>query len=373
MKDYVEFTGKTLDDAINDALSYFGVEREKLEIEIVNDAKTGIFGLVGAKKATVRARRVQLAAIDLDLGKTGKAADAAKISQAGDAAGAAKKATPDSVDKKPQTEPAPRKPQGQRGKPVQPARPAPAIPSDQKTDQAEQSVQPVQPAKAAQSVKSGKSAKPAQSAKSARPARVEQSAQSAHPSHKHKAAPKSAQPEKLVVDESAPDFDEQLPHIPLESIDQEQLRSIVLETLSRLIHPIVGDAESSFSLSDGRVNLQVHCADNHGLLIGRDGQTLASLQYLISCIASRRLGASVRVQIDAGDYREKQDEKLRELALSLAQKVKHSSRPQSTRPLSAYHRRIIHMALQDDPEVQTHSKGEGGLKRVVVVPKRKHS
>jgi spoIIIJ-associated protein len=106
------------------------------------------------------------------------------------------------------------------------------------------------------------------------------------------------------------------------------------------------------------------------MLIGREGQTLAALQYLASRIVSRGMNAAVRVNLDAGEYRQHQDDKLQELALNLAVKVKNTGRPCSTRPLNSYHRRIIHLTLQEDEEVQTRSTGQGALKRVVV--QRRH-
>ncbi len=115
----------------------------------------------------------------------------------------------------------------------------------------------------------------------------------------------------------------------------------------------------------------VDCGDNSGLLIGREGQTLASFQYLANRIVAKELGAPVRIQLDTGDYRERQDEKLRDLALHLADRAKNLGKPQSTRPLSSYHRRIVHLALQEDDGIQTRSKGEGPMKRVVILPRRK--
>jgi spoIIIJ-associated protein len=175
----------------------------------------------------------------------------------------------------------------------------------------------------------------------------------------------------LSSEEPLPAFEAEFPDLPMNAIDHGLLREVVLEALEHLVLPIAGPTENTLKLSEDRVWVQIDCADNQGLIIGRDGQTLAALQYLLSCIASRRLNASINVQIDAGEYREKQNEKLRDLALNLAQRVKESLRPQSTRPMSAYQRRIVHMTLQDDQDVQTHSKGEGNLKRVVVVPRRK--
>ena len=76
------------------------------------------------------------------------------------------------------------------------------------------------------------------------------------------------------------------------------------------------------------------------------------------------------VQVDAGDYHSRQDSRLQELARALADKVRATGRSQSTRPLSAYQRRVIHLTLQDDPDVQTRSSGEGPLKRVVILRRK---
>ena len=85
---------------------------------------------------------------------------------------------------------------------------------------------------------------------------------------------------------------------------------------------------------------------------------------------SRRMEAPVRVQFDVGDYRERQDDRLRELALALAERVRATGRPCSTRPMSSYPRRLVHMTLQDSPDVQTRSSGEGPLKRVIIQRRR---
>jgi spoIIIJ-associated protein len=356
MKGYVEFTGKTLDEAIQDACAYFAVEREKLEIEIVNDSKTGIFGLVGAKKAVLRARRVQPHNIGLNFQDKiaeeapkplPKPAPEALTGVKRDAlSGNRQKALPEATPKAlPSARPADdnaetgRQQKTQQGKPVRQARNAPETRVADKARRQETQLPAAQ---------RGKNAKTA-----------ENNGFSALQEAENEKFSSCALPE--------------LPQVSLESIDQALLRETVLDALEHLVVPIVGPTENSFRVGEDRVWIQINCSDNQGLLIGRDGQSLAALQYLLSCIASRRLNASINVQIDVGEYREKQNEKLRELALHLAQKVKAGSRPQSTRAISAYQRRIIHMALQDDPDVQTHSKGEGSLKRVVIIPRRKTS
>jgi spoIIIJ-associated protein len=172
---------------------------------------------------------------------------------------------------------------------------------------------------------------------------------------------------KDVVDDGAVDG---LPNLPLEELDSERLKSLTLETVQRLVSPVAEDARYDLRLADSRVHVHIDCGEDSGMLIGREGQTLAALQYLASRIVSRGMNAAVRVNLDAGDYRQRQDDKLRELALSLAAKVKNTGRACSTRPLSSYHRRIIHLTLQEDEQVQTRSTGEGALKRVVVQRKR---
>ena len=119
-------------------------------------------------------------------------------------------------------------------------------------------------------------------------------------------------------------------------------------------------------VEDGRVRANVDWSGDAGLLIGREGQTLAALQYLASRMVSHGMDAAVCVQLDIGDYRLRQDEKLRAIALGLAEKARATGRPYSTRPLSSYHRRIIHMAHQDADDIQTRSSGDGPMKRVVI-------
>jgi spoIIIJ-associated protein len=170
-----------------------------------------------------------------------------------------------------------------------------------------------------------------------------------------------------LVDEGGTDG---LPDLPFEELDLERLKSLTMETAQRLVSAVVGDAQYELHLADSRVHVRVDCGEHSGMLIGREGQTLAALQYLASRIVSRGMNAAVRVNLDAGEYRQRQDEKLQELALHLAAKVKNTGRTCSTRPLNSYHRRIIHLTLQEDEQVQTRSTGEGALKRVVVQRRR---
>ena len=161
-----------------------------------------------------------------------------------------------------------------------------------------------------------------------------------------------------------------MPEFPLETCDRDELVAVVCGVVQRLVEPIVGQVPCSVEIHDSRVRASVDCGEASGLLVGREGTTLAAVQYLAARIIAKRIGGSLRLQIDAGNYRERQDDRLKEMALSLAERAKATRRPQSTRPLSAYQRRIIHLALEGDDAVQTHSKGEGTQRRVIIQPKR---
>ena len=151
-----------------------------------------------------------------------------------------------------------------------------------------------------------------------------------------------------------------------------EAKAVVADIVQRLCAPITGAERLDLGLEaePGRVHVVIRDEQHSGLLIGREGQTLAAIQYLANRIAAKKLPEPVRVQIDTDDYRERQDESLRQLALHLADKAKAQERPQSTRPLSSYHRRVVHLALQDDAAVQTRSKGDGPMKRVLILPRR---
>lgn len=106
--------------------------------------------------------------------------------------------------------------------------------------------------------------------------------------------------------------------------------------------------------------------DNMGILIGKRGQTLDSLQYLTNRVANKMQDGYVRVKLDTEDYRRRRRETLENLAKNISSKVKRTRRTVSLEPMNPYERRIIHSALQSDPAVSTHSEGEEPYRRVVV-------
>lgn len=110
--------------------------------------------------------------------------------------------------------------------------------------------------------------------------------------------------------------------------------------------------------------------DQMGILIGKRGQTLDSLQYLVSLVVNKDSDDYIRVKVDTENYRERRKETLENLAKNMAYKVKRTKRPLSLEPMNPYERRIIHSALQNDKYVTTHSEGDEPFRRVVVTLKR---
>lgn len=110
--------------------------------------------------------------------------------------------------------------------------------------------------------------------------------------------------------------------------------------------------------------------DDMGILIGKRGQTLDSLQYLTSLVVNKEQKDYVRVKLDTENYRKRRKETLENLARNIAYKVKKTRRPVSLEPMNPYERRIIHSALQGNKFVETYSEGSEPYRHVVVAPKR---
>ena len=128
-------------------------------------------------------------------------------------------------------------------------------------------------------------------------------------------------------------------------------------------------ADITFDDEENSVNVDLS-GDNMGVLIGKRGQTLDSLQYLVSLVVNKESEEYIHVKVDTENYRQRRKETLENLAKNIAYKVKRTKRSISLEPMNPYERRIIHSALQNDKYVTTHSEGEEPFRRVVVTLKR---
>jgi len=112
---------------------------------------------------------------------------------------------------------------------------------------------------------------------------------------------------------------------------------------------------------------------DQGVLIGRKGQTIDALQYILRLILSRKIKSRIPVMVDVENYRRNRYDDLKTLALNVAEQVKTKKTSVRLEPMSAFERRIIHLTLANDPDVMTESIGEGEFRKVVVMPRNKTS
>ena len=157
------------------------------------------------------------------------------------------------------------------------------------------------------------------------------------------------------------------PPVPREK--DEEAEQLVSELLDYFLGAmgVVADTYIRDDDEDGSLVFEIEGQDA-GLLIGRRGETLQALQFLIRMVTSRQLGRKAYVVIDIEDYRERRLQMLRRLARRTAGRVASSGREDSLEPMSPAERRIVHMSLAGHPEVRTESEGEGNQRRVVIFP-----
>lgn len=145
----------------------------------------------------------------------------------------------------------------------------------------------------------------------------------------------------------------------------------VREFLENIFKNMKMTVDIKMSLDEANGNLDIELSgEEMGVLIGKRGQTLDSIQYLVSLVANKYSESYLRVKLDTENYRKRRKETLENLAHNIAYKVKRTKRPVSLEPMNPYERRVIHSALQNDRYVVTHSEGEEPYRRVVVTLKK---
>lgn len=143
------------------------------------------------------------------------------------------------------------------------------------------------------------------------------------------------------------------------------------EFLEKLFHAMKVEVDIDLQYNENTKNMDIELSgDDMGILIGKRGQTLDSLQYLTSLYVNKESDSYIRVKMDTENYRERRKETLEHLARNIAYKVKRTRKPVSLEPMNPYERRIIHSALQNDRYVYTKSEGEEPYRKVVIMLKR---
>ncbi len=263
--DFIEFTGKDTEEALQQAAKHFDMPLDRLEIEVVQSGSNGIFG-IGSRKAKVLAR--------------------------------------------------------------------PAGPS------AQEEVAEVL------AVVSGKAPQPAPAAEP-------------EPEPEPAAAPPAATETDDRPDPRAPR--------PPEPPSPELMES-ARQCLGRLLQAMEPEATVEASIGERGIELEIIGGET-GIIIGRRGQTLEALQYLVTRIVSHEAGRAIRISVDTGGYRQRRFESLADLALRMGSKARETGRPVAVGPLNSQERRVVHMALRDQHDLSTVSRGRSDLKKVVITPR----
>jgi len=155
-----------------------------------------------------------------------------------------------------------------------------------------------------------------------------------------------------------------------DAADEERGLSIAKETLENILAliPMEGITVTA-EQRDGTIALNID-GDKSGLLIGRKGRTLDALQFIVNKVVNKALAKRGRVVIDSENYRQRRRDSLIQMALKMGDKAKQIGKPVSTGLLNPHDRRIVHMAIREEKDLDTKSRGEGILKKVVIIPKR---
>jgi len=158
-------------------------------------------------------------------------------------------------------------------------------------------------------------------------------------------------------------------------VELAEVQDVTIAACEKFLHDVLKAMDMEVELTskvdeENALSIDME-GKNMGILIGKRGQTLDSLQYLTNRIANKSQDGYVRVKLDTEDYRRRRKETLEHLAKNIAFKVKRTKRMVSLEPMNPYERRIIHSALQADKNVSTHSEGEEPYRRVVVTLTRR--
>jgi len=156
--------------------------------------------------------------------------------------------------------------------------------------------------------------------------------------------------------------------MPGQEPPDQELVDTTVDVVEELLRLLGLQAETEIRSLDYPLTINI-TGEDLGILIGRRGDTLGSLQFIVNLIVSRRLKRYVRIVVDVEDYRLRREHALRDLAVKAADRVRRSRQPVTLEAMPSNERRIVHLALQSDRFVSTHSIGGGDDRRVVISPR----
>ena len=309
----ITISASTLDEAITKALIELQTTSEHLQYEVVQKESTGLLGIFGKKPCIIEAHVMSEA-------EEKAAAEAKKLEE--------KKAA-----------------------------------EAKKAEKARKAEEERKAAATAEAAKKAEEAKKAEAAKAAAAGSIQAAKVSEKPAPKSEAVKAAPETEKESLAEAAPK--------KAVKINEEAVKKAAKEFLDQVFGAMDMKVSIATSYNAGDRELLVSMeGDDMGILIGKRGQTLDSLQYLVSLVVNKETEGYLRVKLDTENYRERRKETLETLAKNIAYKVKRTKHPVSLEPMNPYERRIIHSALQNDKYVTTRSEGEDPFRHVVIALKK---
>ena len=320
MEDYIQFSAKTKSEAITKACIELGVSSDQLEIQVVSEGKSGLFG-IGSKPAIIKVRKSEPVSEEEEIKEI---VETVKIDSLKE-----EKAIKEEI----------------------------SVKEEKKPEQVKKA-----PKDAKKEVKEPKAAAPEQDKpRQPKPVKERKEKISKEPKEtvekpaKEKAV-KTGKPVEIITD-------------PEEIKEVEDRARVFLHDVFASMN--LGEVEitSKYNTADGSLEVDFE-GEDMGILIGKRGQTLDSLQYLTSLVVNKGKANYIRVKLDTEDYRKRRKETLENLARGIAYKVKKTRKTVVLEPMNPYERRIIHSALQGNKFVETVSEGEEPYRHVVVKLKR---
>lgn len=151
---------------------------------------------------------------------------------------------------------------------------------------------------------------------------------------------------------------------------KEETIEVARQMMLELLEHIGIRANVEATLSEESLNFVI-TGDREGVLIGKRGRTLESLQFLFNRMVNKRFREGVKVYIDVNGYKAKRTDSLRKMVGRLGERVKRTEKPLTIGPFNPHDRRVIHLAIKEDPDLEAESLGEGEMKRIRITPKSK--
>ncbi len=328
MKKTQEFTGKDVDAAVAKACSVLAISKEKLDYKVITAGASGIFGIVGRKDAKIK--------VTLSQKETAKTSD--------EELEGIRSIVDEAFGEETRV----------GAPPIQEAimDPEPA---------ADEDIQPEQDIQPEENIEPDEDIEPEEDAHG----EIDEDADADTEGND------DGDMEDLDNGDDDWDAEPQAEGPPPVDVTQESI-DLGKEALQKMADLITENATVEAQTEQDRLTLKI-TGGNSGILIGRKGQTLDAMQFLIDKIINRKSEARVRVKVDIEGYMETRKINLKHLAQKMAEKAKKTGRPTTINQMSAQDRRIVHLALKDDSRVRTQSMGDGYYRRLVIFPKTKNS